>query len=190
MIEPVDLRGHDVTGVLSNTSTSLFAPHIQFSRAPRKHPLGGCGQVSGAYQEQQCWRAAAPKRSGTAGWFCGGQFFHGPMGSGNDSRTSHLSTISTSAPPQITRRSILEVGDPCGRGSQGPSPTCPGLVMQPAPGKSVPRGSPGLQNCSSSQHLPPPPTPPGLQNRSSSQYLPPSPYSQLTYYVQNTNPRI
>lgn len=157
MIEPIDLRGHDVIGVLSNTSTSLFAPHMQFSRAPRKHPLGGCGEASGAYQEQQCWRAAAPKRFGTAGWFRGGQFFHGPVGSGDDSRTSHLSTIITSAPPQVTRRSILEAGDPCSRGSQGPLPTCSGLVMQPPPGKRVPRGSPGLQNRSSSQYLPPSP---------------------------------
>lgn len=112
MIEPVDLGGHDVIGVLSNTLTSLFAPHVQFSRAPRKHPLGGCGKVSGAYREQQCWRAAAPKRFGTTGWFRGGQFFHGLVGSGDDSRASHLSIIITSAPPQITRHSIPEAGGP------------------------------------------------------------------------------
>ena len=160
MIEPVDLGGHDVIGVLSNILTSLFAPHVQFSRAPRKQPLGGCGKVSGAYREQQCWRAAAPKRFGTTGWFHGGQFFHGLVGSGDDSRASHLSIIITSAPPQITRHSILEAGDPCGRGSQGTLPTCPGLVMQPPPGKSVPLGSPGLQNRPSLQYLPPlPPTP-------------------------------
>ena len=67
-------------------------------------------------------------------------------GSGNDSRALHPSIIIASAPPQTIRCQVLEAGDPCSRRSQGPSPTRPGLVMQPLPGKSVPQGSPGLQN--------------------------------------------
>ena len=147
----------------------LFEPHMQFSRAPRKHPRwADAGRFQGPIRGSSSYAGVqwppnvlAPR----AGFM--EDSFQGPVGLGMTHVRYTLLLSFASAPPQIIRCQVLEAGDPCSRRSQGPSPTRPGLVMQPLPGKSVPQGSPGLQNHPS-----------------------PTPRLQLTDYVQDTAPRI
>ena len=71
-------------------------------------------------------KAAIPNLLGTRDWFHGRPFFHGwsrGLISGwfkNITFIMHfISIIISSAPPQIIKRLILEVGDPCSKTSKG-----------------------------------------------------------------------